>query len=92
MVDFIDFMVSSFAQNIVGGFTSQSVQVALTIMLVIFFILMLAAGIDWMPAIVILAPGIVAASFGGSLPAVWLGVITVVLGMIWASIIMSFVK
>lgn len=92
MVDFIDTLVSGFLANVIGGSTSQTVEIGMIVLVLGLIMFMLASGLDFRLVIVIGAPAVIAAVFDGMFPAAGLGVIILLLGWLAAMLIFALIK
>jgi hypothetical protein len=92
MLEFITTFWDSVIGNIIGGSGSTPVWMAALIIIMLCVIVLLAARIGFEVAIMIVAPGIIIASFAGLIPMVGFGVIVLLLAVFWAGIILSLAR
>jgi hypothetical protein len=78
--------------SIIGGSGSMPVWVAALIILMLCVTVLLVARIGFEVAILIVAPGVIIASFAGFLPMMSFGVLVILLAVFWTAIILSFAR
>lgn len=78
--------------NIIGGSGSQAIWIAALIILMLLVIVLLAARLGFDVAMIIVAPGVIIASFAGILPPMSFGIIVILLAVFWAGIVLAFAR
>lgn len=92
MIEVFDTFWNSVMGNIIGGSGSTPVWIAGLVILMLCVIVLLAARVGFDVAMIIVAPGIIIASFAGLLPMLSFGVIVILLAVFWAGIILTFAR
>lgn len=78
--------------GVVGGGASFSVPIAALFGLTILVVILLASRLDPALAFVIVSPAIVLASLSGMLPASLFGVAVIILGLLFAGVLLSLFR
>lgn len=92
MIDAVGTFFDSIMGNIIGGSGSTPVWIASLIILMILVVVLLAARVGFDVAMIIVAPGIIIASFAGLLPPISFGIIIILLAVFWAGIILAMAR
>lgn len=89
MLEPITTFTDSIMGNLIGGSGSTAVWTASLLVIMVLVAVLLTARLGFDIAMIIIAPGIVIASFAGLLPMLSFGIIVILLAVFWAGIIMA---
>lgn len=92
MLGFLDEFIASVAGNVIGGTSSASIELTVLFIISILVTVLLAARLELDLALVIVSPGIILASYVGILPPLAFGVVVLLLGILWAGLIMLLIR
>ena len=78
--------------NIIGGSGATPVWITALIIIMLCVAVLLAARVGFDVAMIIVAPGIIIASFAGLIPMLGFGIIVILLAVFWTGILLAMTR